>query len=153
MRLYHRGEISGSIVAPAAAAGLYGLKPTVGLIRDGCDGNIAISERFDVVGPMGKRVADLEMMLHAMVSPEDRDKMKAATMAGKGQGESGRWRVGVLDYAPHFGDDLNPLGEPAICYARAIERLRMSFKLDLVFEAGSDLARDHSSAPTFAKGI
>ena len=62
-------------MAPAAAAGLYGLEPTVGLIRDGCEGNIAISERYDVVGPMGKTVGDLDMMLEGMVGEGDKGKL------------------------------------------------------------------------------
>lgn len=65
-------EISGSLVYPASLAGLFALKPTVGLISDGNRGSISISDSFDAAGPMGKSVTDLAMMLDAMVGEDDK---------------------------------------------------------------------------------
>ena len=147
------GEISGSIIAPCSSAALYGLKPTVGLISDGCEGNLEISERYDVAGPMGKTVQDLEMMLDVMAKDSDKSKLKPTTPAGRAQGKEGKWRVAVLDYAPHFGDAPDPDAPAKVHYDASIAKLHSHSAFEMLFESSSELAAKCASAPTFPKGI
>lgn len=64
-------ETSGSILSPASANSLVGIKPTVGLISRA--GVIPISNSQDTAGPMARTVADAAILLGALtgVDPED----------------------------------------------------------------------------------
>ncbi|MBK7861142.1 MAG: amidase [Archangiaceae bacterium] len=64
-------ETNGSIICPASATGLVGLKPTVGLVSR--SGVIPISPSQDTVGPMGRSVEDVAYLLGALTAfdPED----------------------------------------------------------------------------------
>ncbi|MCL2570870.1 MAG: amidase family protein [Defluviitaleaceae bacterium] len=59
-------ETSGSIVAPAAANGVVGIKPTIGLITQ--EGIIPISRAFDTAGPMARNVTDAAILLGILAS-------------------------------------------------------------------------------------
>jgi amidase len=64
-------ETDGSIVSPAAACGVVGLKPTVGLVSR--SGIVPIAHSQDTAGPMARSVADVALMLAAMtgIDPQD----------------------------------------------------------------------------------
>jgi amidase len=62
-------ETDGSIVLPAAACGVVGIKPTVGLTSRA--GVIPISSSQDTVGPLGRTVADAAAVLSAIVTGAD----------------------------------------------------------------------------------
>lgn len=62
-------ETDGSIVLPAAANGVVGIKPTVGLTSRA--GVIPISSSQDTVGPLGRTVADAAAVLSAIVTGVD----------------------------------------------------------------------------------
>lgn len=64
-------ETDGSILCPAAACGVVGMKPTVGLVSR--RGAVPISFTQDSPGPMGRSVEDVALLLGAMVGhdPED----------------------------------------------------------------------------------
>ena len=64
-------ETNGSIVCPASANGIVGLKPTVGLVSR--SRIIPISHTQDTAGPMTRTVRDAAMLLGALagVDPED----------------------------------------------------------------------------------
>ncbi len=64
-------ETDGSIVCPAAAAGLVGLKPTVGLVSR--TGIVPISHTQDTAGPMTRTVADAAALLTVIagIDPDD----------------------------------------------------------------------------------
>ena len=64
-------ETDGSIICPAAVAGLVGIKPTVGLISR--DGIIPISFSQDTAGPMTRSVADAAALLTALDGPDTSD--------------------------------------------------------------------------------
>jgi amidase len=64
-------ETDGSIVSPAAACGLVGLKPTVGLISR--SGIIPISHSQDTAGPMARTVRDAALLLSALAAPDEAD--------------------------------------------------------------------------------
>lgn len=73
-------ETNGSIVSPASANGVVGVKPTVGLVSRARI--IPISHSQDTAGPMGRTVRDAAIVLGALtgVDPED-----PATAASEGQ--------------------------------------------------------------------
>jgi amidase len=64
-------ETDGSIICPAAVAGLVGLKPTVGLVSR--SGIIPISVSQDTAGPMARSVADAALLLGAMAGVDEAD--------------------------------------------------------------------------------
>ena len=76
-------ETDGSIVCPSSAAGLVGVKPTVGLVSR--SGIIPISHSQDTAGPMTRSVADAAAVLTAIagVDPDD-----PATQAAQGHIET-----------------------------------------------------------------
>ncbi len=64
-------ETDGSILCPAAVAGLVGLKPTVGLVSR--DGIIPISASQDTAGPMTRNVRDAAILLQAIAAADPSD--------------------------------------------------------------------------------
>jgi amidase len=71
-------ETDGSIISPAAANGVVGIKPTVGLTSRA--GVIPISATQDTIGPFGRTVADAAMLLGAMTGVDPRDAATAASL-------------------------------------------------------------------------
>ena len=72
-------ETDGSITSPAAACGLVGIKPTVGLVSR--SGIVPISHTQDTAGPMTRTVRDAAILLGAMAGADARD---AATARSNG---------------------------------------------------------------------
>ena len=72
-------ETDGSVTSPAAAAGLVGIKPTVGLISRA--GIIPIAHSQDTAGPMARTVRDAAILLGALTGVDARD---PATRASTG---------------------------------------------------------------------
>ena len=114
-------ETDGSIVCPASATGVVGLKPTVGLLSRA--GIIPISHTQDTAGPMCRTVADAAVLLGAMAGSDLRDPL-TATSARHVQRNYARFldpaglrgaRVGVAR-AKFFGqhDATDRLAEAAI---------------------------------------
>ncbi len=64
-------ETDGSIVCPASATGVVGIKPTVGLTSRA--GVIPISHTQDTIGPMTRTVADAAAVLTVIVGADPRD--------------------------------------------------------------------------------
>ncbi len=64
-------ETDGSIVSPANANGIVGLKPTLGLVSR--DGIVPIAHSQDTAGPMTQNVADAAALLNAMAATDSRD--------------------------------------------------------------------------------
>src|SRR5437762_10890335 len=76
-------ETDGSIISPASANGLVGIKPTVGLLSR--SGIIPISHSQDTPGPMARTVADAAVLLSALTGIDPRD---AATNGSRGKAVS-----------------------------------------------------------------
>jgi amidase len=76
-------ETDGSIISPASACGLVGIKPTVGLLSR--SGIIPISHSQDTPGPMARAVADAAALLGALTGIDPRD---AATNGSRGKAVS-----------------------------------------------------------------
>jgi amidase len=64
-------ETDGSIICPASACGVVGMKPTVGMVSR--RGSMGVSFSQDSPGPLGRSVADVAAMLEVLVGydPED----------------------------------------------------------------------------------
>jgi amidase len=69
-------ETDGSIVCPAAANGLVGIKPTLGLVSRA--GIVPIAHSQDTAGPIARTVADAATLLNAIVGPDPRDSLSAS---------------------------------------------------------------------------
>ncbi len=64
-------ETNGSIMSPASACGIVGVKPTVGRVSR--SGIIPISVTQDTAGPMTRTVRDAALVLAAISGPDERD--------------------------------------------------------------------------------
>jgi Asp-tRNA(Asn)/Glu-tRNA(Gln) amidotransferase A subunit family amidase len=64
-------ETRGSIISPAAANGVAGLRPTYGRISR--HGAMALSWTMDKIGPMCRTVQDCALVFNAIYGPDDRD--------------------------------------------------------------------------------
>jgi len=71
-------ETSGSILSPASANSVVGIKPTVGLISR--TGIIPISFSQDTAGPMARTVADAAILLGAMTGVDQADPITATSI-------------------------------------------------------------------------
>ncbi len=71
-------ETDGSIVCPASATGIVGIKPTVGLVSRA--GIIPISHTQDTAGPLCRTVADAAAVLSALTGADPRDRTTAASV-------------------------------------------------------------------------
>ncbi|KAG0453962.1 hypothetical protein HPP92_025266 [Vanilla planifolia] len=105
-------ETDGSILCPASANSVVGIKPTVGLTSRA--GVIPISPRQDTVGPIGRTVADAVAVLETIVGYDKRDAEATASAAGfvpvggyrqflKKEGLMGK-RLGILKGFFQFAD-------------------------------------------------
>jgi amidase len=118
-------ETDGSVTSPSAAAGLVGIKPTVGLV--GRSGIIPISHSQDTAGPMARTVRDAAILLSAIAGVDPRD---AAT-------NPARTRA-ARDYTA--GLDKNGLRGARIGVARK-RFTGYSPETDKLFEAALDLMK------------
>jgi amidase len=75
-------ETDGSIVCPASATGVVGIKPTLGLVSRA--GIIPIAHSQDTAGPMARTVRDAAIILNAIAGIDPRD---TATLAGRSRGQ------------------------------------------------------------------
>ena len=71
-------ETNGSIVSPATANGVVGLKPTVGLTSRA--GVIPISQSQDSIGPLARSVDDAAAVLTVLAGPDRRDPATSPAM-------------------------------------------------------------------------
>ena len=111
-------ETDGSIVCPANANGIVGIKPTVGRVSR--TGVIPISHSQDTAGPMARTVADAALLLMAMAG-RDRDDPatgQAPAMpdlsASLDPGGLKGLRIGVVRQAFGFDDRVDTIMEQAL---------------------------------------
>jgi amidase len=76
-------ETDGSIVCPASACGIVGIKPTLGLVSRA--GVIPIAHSQDTAGPMARTVADAAALLGVLAGVDPRD---AATRGSRGRSQA-----------------------------------------------------------------
>ena len=110
-------ETDGSIVCPASANGVVGIKPTLGLVSR--SGIIPIAHSQDTAGPICRTVADAAILLTAMAGIDATD---SATEASRGKAQTDYMnfldrgglrgaRIGVIRKFFDFNDALGPLME------------------------------------------
>src|SRR2546426_1027689 len=109
-------ETDGSIVWPASAGSLVGVKPPVGLL-DGA-GIIPIAHSQDTAGPMARTVADAALLLGALTGVDPRDEATAAS-AGRSRTEY----TSVLDPAGLKGARLGVCRSRFMGYSPATDAL------------------------------
>ena len=113
-------ETDGSVVCPASANGIVGIKPTLGLISR--SGIIPIAHSQDTAGPMARTVVDAANLLSAMVGVDPRDSVTAES-AGKAQTDYTRFldpkglqgaRLGIVRKLFGFNDMVDEAMNNAI---------------------------------------
>ncbi|MGD8327873.1 MAG: amidase [Acidobacteriota bacterium] len=113
-------ETNGSIVCPANANSLVGIKPTVGLVSRA--GIIPISHTQDTAGPMTRTVADAAAVLGALTGVDPRDDATSAS-EGRAQNDYTQFldadglrgaRIGVARNFFGFHERVDALMEEAI---------------------------------------
>jgi len=87
-------QTGGSLVRPSTYCGIATCKPTFGAVSR--DGVVPVSYHFDHVGPMARRVADLELMLGCLPRSKDYGPQESAASPWPGDGRLGPPRLGVL---------------------------------------------------------
>jgi amidase len=91
-------ETSGSIVSPAHQSGVYGLKPTLGLVPR--TGIIPISHSQDTAGPITRSARDADLILRVISGPDPADPAtQALTLTAPAA--SGPLRAVLIDDARH----------------------------------------------------
>src|SRR5438046_9714134 len=107
------GDQGGSIRIPSCWCGVYGLKPTHGLVP--YTGVFPIELTLDHTGPIGASVADVALLLEAIAGPDGLDPRQAGAPAPEAYskaltGDVSGMRIGVVDEG--FG--WAGLSEPAV---------------------------------------
>ena len=110
-------ETDGSIVCPASANGVVGIKPTLGLVSR--SGIIPIAHSQDTAGPICRTVADAAILLTAMAGIDPADSATEGAR-GKAQADYAKFldrgglrgsRIGVVRKFFDFNDAIGPLME------------------------------------------
>jgi amidase len=116
-------ETDGSIVCPANAVGLVGVKPTLGLVSRA--GIIPIAHSQDTAGPMARTVRDAAVLLSALAGADPRDPATADarvapdyTRALDANGLRGA-RLGVARQFLGFNREVDRLFDAALAAMKA----------------------------------
>ena len=104
--LHQGSDAAGSIRIPAAFAGIFGHKPTFGLVPNyplpGHIGNLAN------MGPLTRTVTDAALMLNVLASPDSRDSM-AAPVSAQSENYLNALDAGIegvrIAYSPTLGEN------------------------------------------------
>lgn len=114
-------DTGGSVRLPASFCGVVGLKPTYGLVSR--YGLVAFASSFDQIGPLGKDVGDVALLLGVIAG---HDPLDSTSLTDDSRPETEKTelkrplRVGVP--REYFGQGLSP--DVEACVRRAIDLLR-----------------------------
>ncbi len=143
----------GSIRIPAAYTGIYGLKPTNGLVST--VGVVALAARLDCVGPMARNLDDLHAVMEALAPlGPGRPTRRIATLAGVDA--YGETETAVRDGFDRAVDTLRRLGYDLTQHATPnldLAGARMGGFIESAREAARTFAADRASggiSPGFA---
>ena len=117
-------DTGGSVRLPAAFCGVVGLKPTYGRVSR--YGLVAFGSSLDVVGPLGKDVEDVALLLQAIAGPDDRDSTAPRVPVPDYRAELRAGVKGLRIGVPreYFGEGMQPGVEQAVRAAvRQLEEL------------------------------
>lgn len=117
-------ETNGSIVCPAAANGIVGFKPTVGLVSR--THIIPIAESQDTAGPLTRTVQDAALILSVIAGTDPADPATAEADARRvdyraalDAGALAGTRIGVARFLAGYHDDTDAVFEQALETLRA----------------------------------
>lgn len=130
-------DIGGSIRVPAMFCGVYGHKPSFGLIPMGghaAGGYLVAPQLLSVVGPLARSAPDLTMALDVVAGPDAESPANKLALPLPRHGRLGSFRVFVLDHHPAARADSDILG--------ALEKLA-----DHLTREGATVARQSSLLP------
>ncbi|MGE5286080.1 MAG: amidase [Micromonosporaceae bacterium] len=137
-------ETDGSVLCPASACGIVGVKPTVGLVSR--SGIVPISHVQDTAGPMTATVADAALLLAVLAGADPADPAVGETDAGAL--DAGALAVGALNAGGLGGSRLgvwrdgskaaDPRTAAVLDEAVAVLRARGAQLIDPVDLPGSD---------------
>ena len=117
-------DTGGSIRQPASHCGIIGMKPTYGLVSR--YGLVAFASSLDQIGPMGRSVEDVALLLQVVVGHDRLDSTSIRVdIPDYGERISQKeetWRIGVP--TEYFGEGLDP--EVRRCIEDGIESLKRS---------------------------
>lgn len=105
-------ETSGSILSPASANSVVGIKPTVGLVSR--TGVIPIAHSQDTAGPMARTVADAALLLGAIAGVDESDPATLMSL--------GRY---MTDYTPYLDKEAlmgARIGVPRLPYYERLDK-------------------------------
>ena len=111
-------ETDGSIVCPASANGVVGIKPTLGLVSR--TGVVPIAHSQDTAGPLARTVADATTLLGALAGPDPLDPATARAssaldlVGGLDGGRLEGVRIGVARNMAGFHDRVDAVLEDAL---------------------------------------
>jgi len=103
-------ETDGSIVSPANANGVVGIKPTVGLVSSA--GIVPISHTQDTAGPMARTVADAAALLAGMTGAASTPALDPGALRGA--------RIGAARNLAGFDGRVDALFDDALGVLRAL---------------------------------
>jgi amidase len=90
-------ETDGSIICPASATGVVGIKPSLGLVSR--SGIVPITSRQDTAGPLARNVTDAAVLLEAMAGVDPEDPMTTLAPVDAMGDYASRLDAGALDGA------------------------------------------------------
>ncbi len=129
-------ETDGSIICPAAMAGLVGMKPTIGLVSR--SGIIPVSIAQDTAGPIGRTVTDVATLLNVLASVDESDPagkeakshvapdftafLNPGSLAGK--------RIGLVRESLGFNRDVDAAMERAVTTLTSVGAIVTRIRVD-----------------------
>jgi amidase len=127
-------ETDGSVISPAAACALVGIKPTVGLVSR--SGIIPIAHSQDTAGPMARTVTDAALLLAAIAAPDLRDSATQQPPSDCAGHERQLDFVGALARGRLRGARIGVARKHYTGYSERVDRL---------FDAALAVLRDHGA--------
>jgi amidase len=122
-------ETDGSIVSPASANGIVGIKPTLGVVSR--TGIVPIAHSQDTAGPMARTVADAALLLAVMAGPDADDAVTAEGAARMASPLDALLGPDVLDRDGLRGARLGVVREGLMGYSAEADALMEAAIADL----------------------
>lgn len=132
-------DTGGSVLLPSAFCGVYGLRPTWGLVSR--YGLTAFASSMDTIGPIAGNLEDLELLFNTINHPDPRDATSLPASERTAIPIPPKPRIGILQ---GWIDSLS--GEIAERFINLYQVLR---KLSGIEVVPADLQVDHLAMPTY----